>query len=215
MRTDYQQERFNTMQRAGRAITALVKSLLDGDLVDRSVVMVVGQSESSYAGLVAAQMLLEAGAWLQIVCAAPTESYSGELAAQLHSLQEAGAPLAWAEDGWELPPCDLLIDALLGSGQQQPPSAKVREIILLANSNAAPILSIDAPAGVNDADGTCFSPHITAVATLLLNSPKPGLLQASLRPVCGTLYQLQPADSSSTNADADLPLPLTTNGQNT
>lgn len=124
MRTDYQQERFNTMQRAGRAITALVKSLLDGDLVDRSVVMVVGQSESSYAGLVAAQMLLEAGAWLQIVCSAPTESYSGELAAQLHRLQEAGAPLAWAEDGWELPPCDLLIDALLGSGQQQPPSAK-------------------------------------------------------------------------------------------
>ena len=67
MRTDYQQERLTTIKRAGRSITALVKSLLDGDLVDRSVVMVVGQSESSYAGLVAAQMLLEAGAWLQIV----------------------------------------------------------------------------------------------------------------------------------------------------
>ena len=40
-----------------------------------------------------------------------------------------GAPLAWAEEGWELPPCDLLLDAVIGYGLRGDPRGRAREVI--------------------------------------------------------------------------------------
>ena len=60
-----------------------------------------------------------------------------------------GAALAWAEDGWEMPPCDLLIDAVIGCGLRGEPRGAARSLIQLANSSAAPILSLDTPSGVD------------------------------------------------------------------
>ena len=88
-----------------------------------------------------------------------------------------GAPLAWAEEGWELPPCDLLIDAVIGYGLRGDPRGKARELILLANSSQAPILSLDTPSGVDTAEGRVIAPHMRAAATLTLALPKIGLLQ--------------------------------------
>ena len=173
---------------AGRGLALVACELLDGDVVDRPIVVLAGRGPNGGGGLAAARLLLNAGAWVQVVCSHPASSYQGAAGRQLAALQAMGAALAWAEDGWELPPCDLLIDAIIGHGLRGDPRGPARSLIQLANSNAAPILSLDLPSGVDSEGGRLFDPHVRAAATLALALPKAGLCAPAAAAVCGDLY---------------------------
>ena len=180
------------LENAGRAAAQLAGELLgsdtmDRDIVDRPVVVLAGGGLGGGSALAAARWLMNWGAWVQVVCAYPAAAYRGAHGQQLAALQAAGAALAWAEDGWELPPCDLLIDAVLGGAAPSPYGAE-RGLIALANSNPAPILSLDVPSGVDRERGRLYSPHVRAAATLALALPKGGLRSEAAAAVCGDLY---------------------------
>ncbi len=177
-----------TMENAGRNLALLAKRLLDDDLVDRPIVVLVGRGNKGGAGLVAARHLLNWGAWVQLLCSHLPEEYAGAAAHQLGILQAMDAPLAWAEEGWELPPCDLVIDAVVGYGLRGEPQGKARDLIHLANSSVAPILSLEIPSGINGDDGMLWMPHIGAAATLTLAMPKRALLAKAARMASGDLY---------------------------
>ncbi|MCS6827095.1 MAG: NAD(P)H-hydrate epimerase [Caldilinea sp.] len=176
------------MENAGRSLATLAQRLLDGDVADRSIVVLAGRGPNGGGGLVAARHLTNWGAWVQIVCCHPPDRYQGATARQLRILQAMGASLAWAEEGWELPPADLLIDALIGYGLRSAPRGPSRDLIRLANSSAAPILSLDAPGGIDTASGKIFEPHLQAAATLTLALPKDGLRHPEVARACGALY---------------------------
>lgn len=176
------------MENAGRSLALLAKRLLDQDVLDRPIVVLAGRGNNGGGGLVAARHLLNWGAWVQVVCSYAPEQYAGVPAQQLAILQAMGAPLAWAEEGWELPPADLLIDAVIGYGLRGDPRGKARDLIQLANSSPAPILSLDVPSGVDSDGGLCYTPHVRAAATLTLALPKLGLLHEPARQACGDLY---------------------------
>ncbi|MBW7881265.1 MAG: NAD(P)H-hydrate epimerase [Caldilineaceae bacterium] len=184
----YHIELIQMMENAGRALATLARRLLDGDIVDRPVVVLAGRGNNGGGGLVAARHLLNWGAWVQIVLAAAAETYQGVPGHQLAILQAMAAPLAWAEEGWELPPADLVVDALIGYGLSGDPRGSTRDLIELANSSAAPILSLDTPSGVDAGTGAIFIPHIQAQATLTLALPKRGFLQQAAAAACGELY---------------------------
>jgi NAD(P)H-hydrate epimerase len=176
------------LENGGRALALVAKIMLEDDLVDRPVVVLAGRGHNGAGGLVAARHLLNWGAWVQVVCTHPTDEIEGVAAHELHTLQMMGAPLAWAEEGWELPPCDLVIDAIVGLGLRGEVEGKARDLIQLANSIIAPILSLEVPSGVDGWSGTCHTPHIQAAATLALALPKAGLLVDAARLACGELY---------------------------
>jgi NAD(P)H-hydrate epimerase len=185
---EYGIARLQTVENAGRALAQLAKRLLDGDIADRPLVVLAGRGNNGAGGLAAARHLLNWGAWVQVLCASPPANYAGVAAQQLATLQGMGAPLAWAEEGWELPPCDLLIDALIGCGLAGVPRGAARAVIQLANSSPAPILSLESPSGLEPIEGRLYTPHIHAAATLALGLPKTGLLVEPGRGVCGDLY---------------------------
>ncbi len=192
----YGVELLQMMENAGRSLALLARRMLadaedgdgDGDVTDRPIVVMAGRGANGGGGLVAARHLLNWGAWVQVVCSVPPEGYKGVPAHQLRILQAMGAPLAWAEDGWELPPADLLIDAIIGYGLRGDPRGPARNLIQLANSSAAPILSLDTPSGVDTSSGRVFHPHIQAAATLTLALPKNGFRQPAAAAACGDLY---------------------------
>lgn len=184
---DYRIELLQMMENAGSALATLARRMLDGDVADRPVVVLAGRGNNGGGGLVAARHLLNWGAWVQVVCSYPPEGYQGVTARQLEILQAMGAPLAWAEEGWELPPADLLIDAIIGYGLRGDPRGPARNLIQLAQSSAAPILSLDTPSGIDTGAGRCFDPHIRAAATLTLALPKAGFLQPEAAAACGAL----------------------------
>ena len=165
------------MENAGRALATVARDLLAGDIVDRPIVVLAGRGNNGGGGLAAARHLLNWGAWVQVICSYAPEAYAGAPARQLAALQAMDAPLAWAEDGWELPPADLVIDAIIGCGLRGEPRGNARNLIQLANSSVAPILSLDVPSGMDSEDGRAFNPHVAAAATLTL-----GLAQERISP---------------------------------
>lgn len=177
-----------TMENAGRSLALVAKQLLEDDMADRPIVVLAGRGNNGGGGLAAARHLLNWGAWVQILCSHPAQEYSGAAAQQLHTLHVMGAPLAWAEEGWELPPCDLVIDAIVGMGPRGEPQGMTRNLIQLANSNRALILSLDVPSGVDGERSSLYTPHIRAAATLTLALPKLALLVEEVRAACGDLY---------------------------
>ncbi len=104
---EYHIELLQMMENAGRSLALLAKWMLDGDVADRPVVVLAGQGNNGGGGLVAARHLLNWGAWVQLLLTHRPEEYRGVAAHQLSILQAMDAPLAWAEEGWELPPADL------------------------------------------------------------------------------------------------------------
>jgi NAD(P)H-hydrate epimerase len=177
-----------TLENAGRNLALLAKQMLDGDLVDRPVVVLAGRGPNGGGGLAAARHLLNWGAWVQVLTSYPAEEYRDEPAHQLQILQAMDAPLAWAEEGWELPPADLVIDAIIGYGLPGNPRGHAPHLIRLANSSLAPILSLEAPSGFGTERGEVFDPCVRAAATLILALPQHGHLAADARAVCGELY---------------------------
>lgn len=185
---EYRFDLLQLMENAGRALALLAKRMLDEDVLDRPVVVLAGRGNNGGGALAAARHLLNWGAWVQLLLSHRPEEYGGAAARQLAILRAMDAPLAWAEEGWELPPADLVIDGLIGYGLRGDPTGPAAELISLANSSVAPILSLDAPSGLDATTGRLYTPHIVAAATLALALPKTGLLAAEARPAVGKLW---------------------------
>ncbi len=185
---EYHIELIQMMENAGRNLALLAKRMLDDDIMDRPIVVLAGRGNNGGGGLVAARHLLNWGAWVQVITSYSQDGYAGVPLHQLSILQAMGAPLAWAEEGWELPPCDLVIDAVIGYGLRGNPRGQARELIHLANSSLATILSLDAPSGIDTASGAVFDPHIRAAATMTLALPKSGFLQQDALAASGELF---------------------------
>jgi NAD(P)H-hydrate epimerase len=205
---EYQIDPLQMLENAGRSLAELARELLDGEIIDRPIVVLAGRGSNGGGGLAAARHLINWGAWVQIVCSYPPADYAGAAARQLAALQAMGAALAWAEDGWELPPCDLLIDAVIGCGLRGNPRGPARSLLALANSNAAPILSLDTPSGVDTGAGEVFTPHVQAAATLTLALPKAGFREAAAAAACGDLYLADIGVPPALYEQMGLPAPL-------
>ena len=175
------------MENAGRNLADLAQAMLDDDIAERSVVVLVGRGNNGGGGLTAARHLANRGAEVQVITAHLFDRFAGVPAHQLQSLLAMGVSVTESGDGWELPSADLVIDALIGYGLAGDPRGAVADLIRLANSHPAPVLSLDAPSGLDTTSGAVYEPCIKAAATMTLALPKAGLLEAP-QAVLGDLY---------------------------
>ena len=166
------------MENAGRNLADLAQAMLEDDIAERPVAVLVGRGNNGGGGLTAARHLANRGAEVQVITAHPFDRFTGVPAHQLQTLLAMGVSVTESGDGWELPSADLVIDALIGYGLSGNPRGAVADLIRLANSHPAPILSLDAPSGLDATDGVVYVPCIEAAATMTLALPKTGLLAA-------------------------------------
>jgi len=143
------------------------------------VVVLAGCGHNGGGGIRAAYHLLSMGANVR-VCLACDESHLKKMTArQLACFREAGGLLIDAGEVLDSKPF-LVIDALIGYGMRGAPYGLIAELIHWANICAAPVLSLDAPSGLNADTGilshdTASHPCIRATKTLTLALPKHGL----------------------------------------
>lgn len=175
------------MENAGRNLADLAQAWLGGQVIERAVLVLAGRGHNGGGGLAAARHLANRGADVQVMTAHPLDAFTGVPGQQLAALLAMGVSVTPLEEGWELPGADLLLDALIGYGLQGDPRGTTADLIRLANSHHAPILSLDAPTGVDLESGIPYQPAIRAAATLTLALPKQGLLLAPAE-VVGELY---------------------------
>lgn len=163
------------MENAGRNLAELAITRFSPD----TVTVLAGPGGNGGGGLVAARHLVNRGSQVQVVLSQP-----GRLthvpAHQADILARMGVTIASRPST-----ADLVIDALIGYSLQGDPAGTTAELITWANDQAAPVLALDTPSGLDLTTGTAGTPAVWATATLTLALPKVGLLDA---PIVGELY---------------------------
>jgi len=158
------------MENAGRNLAELAITRFS----PTSVTILAGPGGNGGGGLVAARHLINRGCQVQVVLAAP-DRLTPVPAHQADILARMGVTIANRPA-----PADLIIDALIGYSLRGDPAG-----ITWANGQAAPVLALDTPSGLDLTTGAVGTPAVWATATLTLALPKVGLLDA---PSAGELY---------------------------
>jgi NAD(P)H-hydrate epimerase len=169
------------MENAGRNVAVLARHLLVGDTRGRRVLVLAGTGGNGGGGLAAARHLLVAGADVGVLLAAPPERLAPVTRGQYEILLRLGVPM-----NADPATADLLVDALLGYGQQGRPSGETARLI--GKAAGAPVLALDVPSGLELETGRLHDPHVRASATLTLALPKEGLRGGDAADAVGDLY---------------------------
>jgi len=187
---DYQISLIQMMENAGRNLAHLARvRFMDGDPRGKHAVVLAGRGGNGGGAMVCARRLSNWGASVEVRLATEPGRISGVPAHQLGILQRMRLSISTPEDAALLSAsgeADLVVDGLIGYSLSGAPRGPAAEMIRWANGQAAPILALDAPSGLDTATGEVFDPVVEATATLTLALPKQGL--RSGRAHVGELY---------------------------
>ena len=163
------------MENAGRNLAELAITRFS----PTSVTVLAGPGGNGGGGLVAARHLVNRGCEVQVVLSepdrlTPVPAHQAGILARM-GISTASRPAT----------ANLVIDALIGYSLRGDPAGTAAELITWANDQAAPILALDTPSGLDLTTGAAGTPAVRATATLTLALPKVGLFNA---PNVGELY---------------------------
>ena len=177
------------MENAGRNLAQLARQrFLDGDPRGRRVLVLAGTGGNGGGGLVCARRLHNWGAHVDVLVTSQPAQFTEIPHHQLTILQRMEISVGVAAEGIDLPPADLIIDAIIGYSLYGAPTGPAAVLIRAANAHGAPILALDAPSGVDTTSGSAFEPAINATATMTLALPKEGLRVEAAKVRVGELY---------------------------
>jgi hydroxyethylthiazole kinase-like uncharacterized protein yjeF len=177
------------MENAGDAVYDVVMRRYGVD--GRRFVVLCGGGNNGGDGLVVARKLNSVGAEVRVFLLAAEDSLSGASAKNLAAIARAGIPLQRLTTIEELylgRSCDVVIDAMLGTGLSRQPAGLFAEAIELVNATRQSVVSVDIPSGVNGDTGMCQGVAIRAEVTVTFGLPKRGNLLPPGRELCGDLY---------------------------
>ena len=170
-------ELMQMMENAGRNLAELAVRRFN----PASAAVLAGSGGNGGGGLVAARHLSNRGVRVSVALSRPANDFGGVPAHQLAILQKMQVPVV----SGAVAEADLIVDALIGYSLQSDPRGDTRDLIDWANASAAPVLSLDAPSGLNVTTGIAATPCVQATATMTLALPKTGLMNA---PQVGELF---------------------------
>ena len=186
---DYRVSLVQMMENAGRALAHLARHrFLQGDPRGRKVLVLAGTGGNGGGGLVCARRLDDWGAAVSVWTPRSASWLSEATALQLGILDEMKVPIETEPSVTELPPADLVVDAIIGYSLSGPPGGAAAALIQSANAHIAPVLSLDIPSGVDAASGDVHEPAVRAAATVTLALPKAGMRTPESRELVGGPY---------------------------
>lgn len=194
------------MERAGSAIAERI--LVEYPTAKKCLVL-CGPGNNGGDGLVIARVLRTHGRTVEVVVVSAAR-YSPECVEQMrrcghllvHGTPSPATELAGSsfrivssEDVRSyLASSDLIVDALLGTGQRDAPRDGIASMVSmmcgLRETGAARVVSVDIPTGVCADSGMVFDPHVPADRTYCIEFIKRGLLQFPARSACGSIVAM-------------------------
>lgn len=178
------------MENAGRNLARLaVERFLDGEAQGKRVVVLAGTGGNGGGAMVCARRLSAWGVEVLVAQVAPEGPLPEVPAHQVDVLNRMKVPVVDADAlREEAGPVDLVIDGVIGyslKGELRGPAAT---LLAWAAGQTAPILSLDAPSGVDTTTGRVFAGAVRATATMTLALPKEGLRAFGVEGHVGELY---------------------------
>lgn len=186
---DYRIELIQMMENAGRNLAHLARErFLEGDPRGKQVVVLAGTGGNGGGVLVCARRLYNYGALVMVYVTRPMDEFTPVPHHQYDILNRMGVPINHARAlETEIRP-DLIVDGIIGYSLKGAPYGEAGDLIRWANASPAPVLSLDAPSGIDTTSGTVFDPAIEATATMTLALPKEGLRTPGISRYVGELY---------------------------
>ena len=177
------------MECAGLTMAGFVRERL-GHVKQRRVVILVGKGNNGGDGLVAARHLTNWGAKVALFVADHPDHLKPLTREQLGIAKSMFIPQLYPTNEnqmeEELKNCDLVVDALLGSGSRGVPTELYARMIERGNNARKPVLAVDLPSGLDPDSGA--GACIRAKWTLALTLPKRGCLEKAAKPFVGELW---------------------------
>ena len=171
------------MEHAGRQVASAIESRWPLLPQRGRIAVVCGKGNNGGDGFVAARLLAARGAAVAAWLAAPATEIGGDGGANLSALARAGVPFvdvsspaAWDAARADLGACDLVIDALFGTGLTRPLAGHWRSVAGGLNDSGVPVASIDLPSGLSADTPRVIGEALVAALTVTLGAPKLPLL---------------------------------------
>jgi NAD(P)H-hydrate epimerase len=170
------------MENAGRQVVAALESSYS-DLLTRHVAVLCGRGSNGGDGFVVARTLYLRGVKVSVFVLASIADVRGDARMNLEILGRLGLTTVEIADGqaWELHfseivKCDLIIDAIFGTGLKTPLSGMLETIVADVNGCGIPVVSVDLPSGISADTPELIGDCIQAAMTVTLAAPKPPLV---------------------------------------
>jgi hydroxyethylthiazole kinase-like uncharacterized protein yjeF len=168
---------FALMLSAGQAVAEAAMELVE----DGPIVVVAGSGNNGGDGFVAAAELAARGREVSVILLGDRDRLQGDAAS--------------AAKGWKYPVLPfnpqaigrpgLIIDALFGAGLNRAVNGEPLDVIGAINANAAPIIAVDLPSGINGTTGAVMGAAVRATETITFFRRKPAHLLLPGRIHCG------------------------------
>jgi ADP-dependent NAD(P)H-hydrate dehydratase / NAD(P)H-hydrate epimerase len=192
------------MENAGRQAVAAMEAAFD-DLASSQVGVLCGRGNNGGDGFVVARTLIQRGVDVGVFLLGSVAEVTGDARINLEVLGRIGLTIVeitsaqeWELHFTEISECDLVVDAILGTGFRGQLSGLLETVVADVNALGVPVVSIDLPTGVSADTHTVEGTAIEASMTITLGAPKIPLV-------------FPPADSHGGDlviADIGIPLPV-------
>jgi NAD(P)H-hydrate epimerase len=198
------------MENAGTAVASFI---LENYSPLHQITILCGKGNNGGDGFVIGRKLHEAGKRVQVVLLADPSQLVGDAAEMFRRLpvpsEKILAGADWNDERLrKLLDCDLLVDAILGTGFQPPVKGVYAEAIEALNRSHARVVAVDIPSGTDaDAMSICSEPAARADAVVTFTAPRPA--HAFLNMTQGPTM-IAPIGSPEEAVASDLQLNLTT-----
>ena len=162
------------MENAGRGAARCALEML-ADKNGGRVVIVCGRGNNGGDGFVVARHLHNRGLAVTVLLLAPRDEIGGDALVNLQIIERMGLDIRETGHGaLDLSDCDLIVDAILGTGL----SGEVREpfasAIRAVNAAGKPVLAVDIPSGLDANTGEVLGECVRATRTATFALPKAG-----------------------------------------
>jgi len=178
------------MENAGLAASFML--FREYGINNKRFVIICGTGNNGGDGFVIARKVLSNGGLVKVFILGDKNGFKGVAKLNLDiitklfvSIQEIDSP--GADLMPEISNCDVIVDALFGTGLARDVKGKYREVIEIINSSGKAVLSVDIPSGVNGDTGQIMGIAVNANYTVTFGLPKIGNLLYPGYDLCGKL----------------------------
>jgi NAD(P)H-hydrate epimerase len=209
------------MERAARGLADRIETARVS-VRDKRILILAGCGNNGGDGLAAARHLEMRGAKVTVYLLSVPEQVRGDTrifldiwtqdGGELHAMHNAG-PAKWRGLREALGRCDLIVDALLGTGLTRPVTGDYARAITLireARQSERWVISVDIPSGISADTGEAMGTAVVADETVAMALPKRGHFTGAGLEHCGALSVVDLGFPPALIAQAGIPVDLMT-----
>ncbi len=166
------------MENAGRQVVAALEAAND-DLTDRHVAVLCGPGNNGGDGFVVARTLYQRAVDVSVFVIGTMAAVKGDARLNLEILGRLGLTVveisdeqAWDLHFSEISQCDLIVDAIFGTGLRSPLAGMMETVAADVNASGIPVVAVDLPSGMSADRAEPIGECIRASMTVTLATPK-------------------------------------------